>query len=135
MIFAVIGISHNGHFLFVHSTIDGNPNFQNLEAFGFIEELDGRHTVLGRIFEQDGASCHMTRRVIDWIEGNCDLLSNWDSGLPDLSSIEILWTILKDIVQKLQPQTIGELQAVSRASWGTLIRERFISFVRVLSIA
>jgi hypothetical protein len=88
MIFAVIGRDYKSKLLFVEGTIDAEKYIQNLSQLGFIEELDQRHGALEWIFQQDGAPCHMSQKAVDWIEANCDVLSDWPANSPDLSPIE-----------------------------------------------
>jgi hypothetical protein len=52
----------------------------NINSLGFIDDLDEKHDVLQWIFQQDGATYHTSQRAIEWIEGNCDAISNWSSN-------------------------------------------------------
>jgi transposase len=68
------------------------------------------HGPLQWIFQQDGAACHTSAKSLERLEENCDLIVNWPSNSPNLSPIELLWAILKRIVNKFAPQTIEELK-------------------------
>jgi hypothetical protein len=69
--------------LFGHRNIHAHREIENLEAVGFIEDLDAKHAALEWIFQQNGAPCHTTQTAIDWIEENCDLLSGGSTNSPD----------------------------------------------------
>jgi hypothetical protein len=112
MIFGVIGLGYKSKLLFVEGTIDAEKYIQNLSKLGFIEELDRKRGVFEWIFQQDGAPCHTSQMVFEWIEANCDLLSDWPPNSPYLSPIELLWTILKHVVTVFRPEIVAELKAV-----------------------
>jgi transposase len=123
MIFAVIGVGYKSRLLFVKGNIDAEKYIENLEALGFIEELDQKHGCLGWIFQQDGAPCHTAQIALDWIEENCDLLAGWPANSPDLNPIEMLWAILKEAVYELSPISIGDLQDVLLAAWNGISQD------------
>jgi transposase len=50
--------------------------------------------------------------AVDWIEGNCDLLSRCPANARELNPIESLWAILKHSVAALELTTIAELEEV-----------------------
>jgi hypothetical protein len=117
MIFAVIGPKYKSNLLFVEGSIDKEQYIQNLEDFGFIKDLDERYGALQWIFMQDGAPCHTSQMAVDWIEENCDLLSDWPANSPDLNPIELLWAILKHAVSSVGPSTVDELKQVLQSAW------------------
>ncbi|CAH1969142.1 unnamed protein product [Acanthoscelides obtectus] len=47
------------------------------------------------VFQQDGAACHTSKKVIKWMEENNVPLLKWVSSSPDLSPIETLWHEMK----------------------------------------
>jgi transposase len=138
MIFAVIGVDYKSRLLFVHGNINADKYIENLEALGFIEELDQKHGPLEWIFQQDGAPCHTAQIAIDWIEESCDLLAGWPANSPDLNPIEMLWAILKEMVARLNPGSIEELQSVLLSCWNDIKQEMIdrlvLSFERRLRL-
>jgi hypothetical protein len=57
---------------------------------------------------------------VDWIEENCDFLSNWPANSPDLNPIETLWAVLKHSMPKLKPKTVDALKEVVQQAWDTI---------------
>ena len=47
------------------------------------------------IFQQDNASCHVSRKSIDMFERNNIILLEWPAKSQDISLIEQLWGILR----------------------------------------
>jgi hypothetical protein len=64
---------------------------------------------LGWIFQQDRAHAHMSQLVLDWLEESITVIVDWSANSGELSPIELLWAILKKLVERISSQTIGEL--------------------------
>jgi hypothetical protein len=118
--FAVIGIDYKSKFLFTEGTVNAARYITNLREVRLMDELDEKYGVLEWIFQQDGAPCHTRQEVAGCIEENCDLLSDWPPNSPDLSPIEMLWGILKSVVAKTSPTTVGELKQVLVEAWASV---------------
>ncbi|GBN47885.1 hypothetical protein AVEN_39367-1 [Araneus ventricosus] len=56
------------------------------------------------IFQQDNASCHKARIVLEWFEEHTDEfhLMSWPPNSPDLNPMENIWDIME---KQLRPQT------------------------------
>jgi hypothetical protein len=64
MIFGVIGADYKRKLLFIEGTVDARKYIENLEALGFIQELDEQHGALKWIFQQDGAPYHTAKKLL-----------------------------------------------------------------------
>jgi hypothetical protein len=60
--------------LFIEGTVDARKYIDDLEALGFLQELNENYSALKWIFQQDSAPCHTAQEYIDWIEENCNLI-------------------------------------------------------------
>ena len=69
------------------------------------------------IFMQDGASCHRSRIVSDFLRREGVRTLEWPGNSPDLNPIENLWTALKDKVADLQPSSANELEKAIKLIW------------------
>ena len=75
----------------------------------------------GRIFQQDGASCHTAKKVTTYIASkNVRLLENWPAYSPDLNPIETLWAWMRSAVSREHPQTEAELKKAIGTWWDNL---------------
>jgi hypothetical protein len=74
MVFAVIGIGYKSRLLLVDGTINTEKYIKNLEALGFIQDLNAKYGQLQWIFQQDGAPCHTSAAAIEWLERECDII-------------------------------------------------------------
>jgi transposase len=120
MVFAVIGVDFKSDLLVVQGTIDTDQYLQNIEQLAFIEALDEKHGPFGWIFQQDGAPCHTSRKALDWLEESVDLIVDWPANSPDLSPIELLWAILKQLIKRIRPDTIEDLKNALIAAWALI---------------
>lgn len=88
--------------------------------------LDKRETY---IFQQDGASAHMSKSMCAWLlkklpkKINFTEKQEWPARSPDLNIIEHLWSILQDRVVLEQPQTQEELCEVLQEEWWSIPQE------------
>jgi transposase len=69
-------------------------------------------------FQHDGAPCHQTKAVKDWLgRNNVQLLSTWPGNSPDLNPIENCWVILKRKVAARNPTSLADLKKIIVSVW------------------
>jgi hypothetical protein len=51
MIFGIIGVDYKSKLLFIQGTVDARKYIDDLEALGFMQELDEKHGALSWIFQ------------------------------------------------------------------------------------
>ena len=69
------------------------------------------------IFMQDGAHCHRSRFVSDFLRRKGVRTFEWPGNNTDLNPIENLRTALKDKVADLQPSSATELEKAIKLVW------------------
>lgn len=77
------------------------------------------------IFQQDNASCHKAKSVMEWFNTNKIKVLPWSPQSPDLNPIEHLWDQLKrKIYEKNSPQTLDELWIKCEEVWNEITHAR-----------
>ena len=77
-------------------------------------------------FQHDGAPCHQTKAVKDWLaQSNIELLSPWPGNSPDLNPIENCWLLLKRKVAVRNPTSLKELRHAITSVWVTEITPEY----------
>ena len=66
----------------------------------FIPWMDNKFGGRNYIFQQDNASIHSSRLVMDWFRKEKIPLIEWPSRSPDFNIIENVWKMLEDIIYK-----------------------------------
>lgn len=69
------------------------------------------------VFMHDGAPCHRSRTVKDFLNQANVTVLDWPGNSPDLNPIENLWTVLKDKVADKQPACLESMIAAIKATW------------------
>ena len=69
------------------------------------------------VFMQDGAPCHKSKVMSEFLSQQRIKVLDWPGNRPDLNPIENLWDILKDKVANKQSTSAKHLQEVIKESW------------------
>ena len=70
-----------------------------------------------KIFMQDGAPCHRSKIVPQFLKSKKIQILDWPGNITDLNLIENLWTVLKHKVSEKQPTNAKELEETIEAVW------------------
>ena len=70
-----------------------------------------------KIFMQDGAPCHRSKIVTEFLKSKKVQIPDCPGNSADLNPIENIWTVLKDKVPEKQPTNTKELEGAIEAIW------------------
>lgn len=76
------------------------------------------------IFQHDGAPCHKTKAVSEWLDSQgYAVLGPWPGNSPDLNVIEHVWVTMKRKVASLNPTSADDLLNKIKEVWVTEITQ------------
>ena len=96
------------------------------------------------LFQQDNASIHTAKEVLQWLENEGIPLFGWPPISPDLNPIEKIWAILKQRIIEKYPhlldlgQSQEALDALAKAivdEWNAIPQERIDRTIRSVDYA
>lgn len=111
--------------------IDWKEYLRILDEAGFINELNERYGEGNWMFEQDGAPCHTAASTMARLQEMVPLLEGWPPQSPDASPIEMMWSIIKAEIAKVDwapleshvKQAQDKLWEVAESTWDAVPNE------------
>ena len=80
---------------------------------------------------QDNARCHTSKESSKWlIENQINILPNYPPYSPDFNAIEKMWKIMKDDIEKFQPQNLTELKDCILKSYEMISQEMINNWIQ-----
>ena len=118
MVYGAIGHNYKSKLVFTEVNMTSDVYLGNLELSGMFEDLGNQEFV----FMQDGAPCHTSAKVKNWLHSHCNLLIFWPPNSPDLNPIEMVWAIIKDQLNHLPnpPTNKEDLKRKVQEIWNLL---------------
>ena len=115
----------------------------NVNSFSYNQVLhfykEDLETFPKKYFQQDGARAHSSKcsqkeinllfgekYIPTWDNGpilNGQKIPKWPPNSPDLSAIELIWSIIKGIMNMFPPTTMEELKALIQKIWNSIPKE------------
>ena len=119
MAWGAIGLNFKPDLFFFDEKVNAENYVQMLKDTQFFEKAQDHYGGIKFYFQQDGATCHTKDEVIDFIIERSNLLCGWPANSPDLSPIEMLWSIVKYRISKYEnlPKTKEELKIAVQNEW------------------
>ena len=69
------------------------------------------------VFTQDGAPCHRTKKVTEYLNSEKIEILQRPGNSPDLNPIESLWSIMKDEAAEKMPSNANEMTEAIKQVW------------------
>lgn len=111
-------------FFFFDITVNSDVYIKMLKNSKFFENAQFRFKNTDFFFQQDGAKCHFKEEVLNFIFKRCNLLCGWPANSPDLSPIEMMWSIIKNKISKYpndqKPNTKVDLINCVKREWNAI---------------
>lgn len=90
-----IGIDFKPDLYFFDKTVNSESYIEMFIKINFFENAQNRFKNSNFFFQQDGARCHFKPEVLKFIFERSNLVCGWPSNSPDLSPVEMMWSIVK----------------------------------------
>jgi hypothetical protein len=120
MVWACIGKNFKSPLIFIEGNLNTDGYIDMLTKNKVFETASECFSPEKVYFQQDGATCHTSKRSTEYIKQHIELIENWPSNSPDLSPIENLWGILKYRLHQKTFTTIAELKLLLNQEWESI---------------
>lgn len=101
LIWAAISRDFKSKLIFIDKSVNDERYKKMLIDSKIFKELDIEIGQWEYYFQQDGATCHWTPKVMSYINRKARVLNEWPPNSPYLSPIENLWAIMKSRLNRL----------------------------------
>lgn len=124
MAWGAIGINFKPDLYFYDGPVNSESYLNMLKQTFFFENAQEAFKSCKFFFEQDGAKMHSKNEVLDFIFQRCNLVCGWPANSPDLSPIEMMWSIIKfriaNYPNNLKPKNKAELIEAIQNEWRSI---------------
>jgi transposase len=76
-------------------------------------------------FLQDGAPCHASKRIKDYLKDKPFEVIDWPGNSPDLNPIENMWNFMKNQLKKVDTNSVPKLITEIKLLWTTGITQEY----------
>lgn len=101
LIWAAFSRDFKSKLIFIDKSVNDERYKKMLIDSKIFKELDIEIGQWEYYFQQDGATCHWTPKVMSYINRKARVLNEWPPNSPYLSPIENLWAIMKSRLNRL----------------------------------
>jgi hypothetical protein len=79
---------------------------------------------------QDNASCHVLKSTMAWLEKRGVRVIEWPANSPDLNPIENIWGMMKLIISREEPTSLGPFKEVVKNVWAQIDTVKLENFIK-----
>jgi len=128
MVWGVMSAFGTGSLYFVEGNMN-SEQYQRVLENHLCPSLRQWFRRTGYMFMQDGAPCHRSAKITNYLKKNRIPLLSWPGNSPDMNPIENLWRIMKSELEKCTITTKDQLKKKIEEVWRS---ERIQTLCRTL---